>query len=429
MTRLNDLLPASFKGIAFFVRSEALTEGGRRIVLHDYPNSTERYVEDLGQLPAKFSITAFVTGADYLTRADQLERALQEPGKGRLSMPNFGARSVFAMAYRKDASQIAVGEIRFDLSFAAGRAMSGPIRAPSTVETVYSKGDTAREKIADALENKWINPTQSENVITAQYDLEQVSASINSLTTQVNNIASIVSVQSYINNNSQTIVRNATTLKDAVSNLYQTVSVGLSGGAGLSALILLTRFGSELSLSLSDISSASTVNTSAAQSTGVPLWSETTASRVIRNSNRMALMNTARLNALIAAYEQAADSTFDNDSQLDEARKSIEAEHQRLMNDDTANVEFIQSQPDVRFAVEDLRLTALDVLDGKEQTTFTLTEINENVPISAFILSYKLYAESFETSEEVTQRAWLIRGLNPDQPSDKMSGDLMVLQS
>lgn len=430
MTRLNDLLPASFDRIDFYVRSEVLTEGGRRIVLHDYPNSDERFVEDLGQLPPKFTVTAFVSGQDYLSRADQLERALQQAGKKVLVLPNFGRIKVFALPYRKDASQISVGEIRFELSFAAGRSISGPVAAASTVETVYSNGDTNRLKIADALKNKWIVPTQSDNVLTAIYDLKQIVASIVTLSTQLTNIADIESTSNYINLNAPTIVRSSETLSDVLINqLWQTVSIGLSGGAGIQQLIDLTHFGSELSLSLADIRSASVVATPVSESTQVPLWSETTGGRVIRNSNRMRLVNATRLSALSIAYEQAADASYENDSQLEEIRLSIENEHERLLYDDTENADFIQSQPDVRFSTEALRLAALQVLDQKEQATFSLTNITENAPVSAFVLSYNLYAESFQNSADVTDRAMSLRNLNQGQASDKLINNITVLQS
>lgn len=430
MTRLNDLLQASFKGVTFFIRSENMTEGGRRIVLHDYPNSSERYIEDLGQLPEKFSLSAFVSGPNFLNNSDRLERALQEKGKGDLYLPNFGKKTVFALPYRKDATQISVGEISFELSFAIGKVISGPIRAANTTETVYSKGDTLRSIIGRVLNSKWTVPTQTDNAQTAIYDLKQVVSAIDLLKTRLTNIADIESLSNYINLNAPTIVRSKDDMQRVLmTQLWQTVSIGLTGGSGLAALIELTNFGSELSLSLADIRSASTVATPAAESTQVPLWSETTGGRIIRNSNRLAIVNASRLSALAGAYEQAADTTYDNDQQLDETRKAIENEHKRLMNDDTQNVTFIQSDPEVRFAMEDLRLAALEVLDQKEQSIFTLTTIRKNAPVSSFVLSYNLYAENFETSDQVTDRAVSLRNLNPSQPSDKLNNDLTVLQS
>lgn len=430
MSRLRGLLPATFKGIGFYVRSEVLTEGGRRIVLHDYPNSSERFVEDLGELPPKFTITAFVTGPDFLNRADQLERALKEEGAGRLSMPTLGAVTVFALPYRKDATQADVGEVRFELSFAAGRPISGPRRAPNTVETVYSLGDKARKASGDALEKKWTEPKETSNVITAIYDLEQCAKSTDLLLTSLKNVADVNAINKFVGFNAPSIVRSGVYIKRVfVDKLWQTLSVGLSGGAGLASLIGLTSFGALLSLSLSDIQSASVSSTSNSTSTDVPLWPQTTAARTIRNNNRLSLINTHRINALIVAYEQAADKTYQTDQELDEIRSNLEDQHQRLMRVDTENRDLPQSDSAVRDAIEVLRLASLSVLDQKDQSAYSLTTLTLNVAKSAFVLSYDLYAESLTNSGQIVDRAIVIRGLNPEMPADRLAGDVMVLQS
>lgn len=430
MSRLTGLLPASFKGIPFLVRTEVVTEAGRRVILHDYPDSNERYVEDLGKLPPKFSVTAFVSGADFLTRADQLERALQEKGAGDLALPNFGKLRVFAMPYRKDASQVAVGEVRFELSFAAGKAVSGPVRAPVTVETVYSRGDAARAALGDALEEKWDEPLITENVLTAIYDLEQCARSTDALLSSLNNIASVDTINDFIGFNAPSIVRSAAYIKSVfVDKLWQTLSLGLSGGSGFASLIGLTKFGSQLSLLLSDIRSADVSASSSTASTDIPLWPATTASRVTRNNNRLDMINTHRCAALISAYEQAADKTYQTDLELDEYRLALENEHERLMRDDTENRDLVQSLPAVRQAIEAVRLATLSVLDDKEQSVFSLTTIALNAPLGVFTLSYGLYAEDFETSEALVERAAVVRSLNPELPADKLTGDVTVLQS
>lgn len=430
MSRLIQLLPASWKGIPFLIRSEMLTEGGRRIVLHDYPNSSERFVEDLGQLPPKFSITAFVTGEDFIDRADQLERALNEPGKGRLSMPTFGVRSLFALPYTKDASQKDVGEIRFELKFVAGRTVSGPSRAPNTPQSVYATGDTAREKIAEALEDLWIEPDTTANVLTAQFDLEQFTDAINQITAVANNIAEITRIVDFIAINSPSIVRSASTLATTfMSELWQTVSVGLSGGAGLSILQDLTKFGSQLSLSLSDIRNATVLTTPSSDSDDIPLWAETTALRLERNQNRLSLINSGRVSALVSAYEQAADTTYNTDQEIEETRLTLENEHQRLMRVDTADKTLVQSQSGVRRAMEDIRLAALSVLDQKEQSAYSLKSITVGSPIGAFILAYDLYAEELTTVEDLNTKGLEVRSLNPGQAADKLIDNITVLQA
>ncbi|MEM7674700.1 MAG: DNA circularization N-terminal domain-containing protein, partial [Myxococcota bacterium] len=124
------LSAASFKGVQFFVRSEEQTDNGRRIVLHEYPNSDTRFVEDLGLVPTKFSVDAFVFGENYQDAQRELESVLNEEGPGQLILPTFGGFEAYALPYTVSAGQTEVGEVKFKLSFALGRPRAGPARGP-----------------------------------------------------------------------------------------------------------------------------------------------------------------------------------------------------------------------------------------------------------------------------------------------------------
>lgn len=437
--RARKLLPASVDGVTFEVRNEVLTEGGRRIVLHEYPNSSERFVEDLGELPPKFTMTAFVHGPDFIDRASLLEKVLTKKGKVRLSMPTFGVKSLFTLPYRKDASQKSVGEIRFELGFAAGRATSAPARSPVTIESVYKAGDDSRKAIEDVLGKVWKVPTDTPNVITAQFDLGQFTiAAVSAVIASVDNTTTLQKQAQSILNNSQSFVRSGPTLAQEFmvgegQGLWQTISVGLKDGKGLSAALALTLFGAALALSLSDIKRATVEDDPAMTAdqgeTSIPLWPETTGGRVERNKNRLNLINAGRVSALVNAYEQAAANKYQTDTEVEETRALLETEHERLMRVDTDDRDLVQSDQAVRSAVEKVRLASLSVLDDKEQSAYTLTTVEAAAPISSFILSYQLYAEHQKTSEDVTNSGLTIRGLNPSLVSDKLKNNITVLQT
>lgn len=86
---LDDLFEASFKGATFLFRRGS-KEFGRKTITHEYVGTTDRYVEDLSGLDDIFSITAIITGPDYLDKRNSFESALKSKGPGILIHPFYG---------------------------------------------------------------------------------------------------------------------------------------------------------------------------------------------------------------------------------------------------------------------------------------------------------------------------------------------------
>jgi prophage DNA circulation protein len=85
----DDLLPASWRGVPFLLRSSR-AQLGRRAEVHEFPAGEEHYAEDLGRAARRYEIEGFVVGEDYVSRRQELERAFETPGSGRLSHPLYG---------------------------------------------------------------------------------------------------------------------------------------------------------------------------------------------------------------------------------------------------------------------------------------------------------------------------------------------------
>ena len=113
---------------------------------------------------------------------------------------------------------------------------------------------------------------------------------------------------------------------------------------------------------------------------------------------------------------------------IEEIRQKLESANQRLMRVDTVNEAIPQSQPEVRRAMEDLRLASLRVLDQKEQSAHILTTINNRVSSGSFQQAYNLYAEDYNTISELTDGASELRNLNPLLPADRLTGTITVFQ-
>lgn len=118
--------PASYKGAAFGV-SAGEKEAGRRSVLHEFPQRDLPFCEDMGSVPQKFTLNAFVLGNDYMGKRDALEKVLQDPQPGTLVHPWYGEITVAQFAPYKVSHSAQDGGIAiFTLSFVQAEAPSSP---------------------------------------------------------------------------------------------------------------------------------------------------------------------------------------------------------------------------------------------------------------------------------------------------------------
>lgn len=438
--RTSQLVQASFKGVEFSVRSESLTEGGRKTILHEYTNSSERFVEDQGQIPPKFSVTAFVHGENFKANAKRLESALNEKGSGKLILPNFGSVNVYSLPYSKSASQTSVGEIEFELEFAVGRPSAGPSIGLIEIQQVYDFGDIARQKIQEAFGSKFIIPSSVEDSAVAAFDM---IAAMNGIVENYKDILPTENLETVLSKVTEMTAILPQLVRDPVSlaedfiggtpvdtGLWQEISIGLTGGDGLTNLILSTFFGGGSALELSDVNGDSIDhNPVDSGSSTIPLWQETTAQRISRNDNRLNTVNAQRLSAMVASYEVAADTNYSTQDEITDVRITLEDIHDRIMRDDTIDRDVIQSDDNVRSAVENIRLAALDILEQKEQEAFGLDTLDIRAPSSSFVQSYNLYAEEFTNDAQLSDRSILLRKLNPDLPAIALDNGITIFRT
>lgn len=99
MANVNTYRQASFRGVPFFVESRE-EEGGRRVVIHEFPQRDEIYAEDMGKKARQIPVEAFVLGEDWLSRRDALLDACEEPGPGTLVLPRRASVRVVCTGFR-----------------------------------------------------------------------------------------------------------------------------------------------------------------------------------------------------------------------------------------------------------------------------------------------------------------------------------------
>lgn len=106
----------SYKGVDFHFQESSIT-GGRKTISHEYPDSNERYVEDLGLLQKSFSISAFVDTNISFADRDALIKVLEEAGIGTLIHPLYGEQDVVVISYTLNDNINSLGFTKFDISF------------------------------------------------------------------------------------------------------------------------------------------------------------------------------------------------------------------------------------------------------------------------------------------------------------------------
>jgi prophage DNA circulation protein len=74
-----------------FVLDAGQTKVGRRVAVHEYPYRDTAWSEDLGLLPRRFAIEAYLTGDDVYQQRDAMLDACEQPGPGTLVHPTLGS--------------------------------------------------------------------------------------------------------------------------------------------------------------------------------------------------------------------------------------------------------------------------------------------------------------------------------------------------
>jgi prophage DNA circulation protein len=121
------LQPGSWRGCGF-VLDAGETRAGRRIAIHEYPYRDDAWAEDLGKLPRRFSVQAYITGDDVYQQRDAMLRAVEQSGPGTLIHPTLGSVQCvlleFACADRRERGRY----IELQFTF----ILAGDVQYPST---------------------------------------------------------------------------------------------------------------------------------------------------------------------------------------------------------------------------------------------------------------------------------------------------------
>lgn len=332
MSVLQQLLPASFKGVSFYAINSVM-ESGRKQVTHEFPNSDRRFVEDLGRFQNVYKISALVTGSglDYTANKNALVEVLEEGGIGLLVHPYYGTISVVAKQFSVQENITRVGEAIFDLTF----EKSDPALVPIGNSINFSNLDILSDNLLSLLATNIgfgfsLFNNYPNNFLDAVSLISLIAGAFNintRLFTQNRGFINIFSqlLNSYTSSANQ-LVTNPSELGNQTMNLFKETDNVVT--APEDKLTVYTKF-----YDFNDTQSR------------VP---PTTFERIQRQNNRDILNDSIQAGALVQSYRAATQIEFTNVRELDQVQDTLETQYQKLANKDSLS-------DDVKLGLQDLR--------------------------------------------------------------------------
>jgi prophage DNA circulation protein len=145
------LQPGSWRGVPF-VMDTTPTKAGRRIAVHEYPYRDTVWPEDLGKLPRRYQVSAFLVGDDCYQQKRKMIAACEQAGAGTLVHPILGSLQCvlidFSTADRRDRGRYV--EVEFEFIDAAANTLA-PAASAATGNLVQSQAANLNSVSATAL--------------------------------------------------------------------------------------------------------------------------------------------------------------------------------------------------------------------------------------------------------------------------------------
>lgn len=108
---------ASFRGARFFVDSEELGNGGRRVAVHEFAKSDDHATEDMGRNTRHFKFDAYIVGDAADADAQAFIELCSTEGDGLLVLPVLGRYTVKCTGCTASSEKGRLGLVKLGLEF------------------------------------------------------------------------------------------------------------------------------------------------------------------------------------------------------------------------------------------------------------------------------------------------------------------------
>jgi prophage DNA circulation protein len=178
------LRKASFRGVPFEVQAHT-TEGGRRVVVHEFPQQDTPYVEDMGKQGRKFALECWVIGDDFSDQRNAILKALEATGPGKLVHPWLGEMQVQVTGFSLSEEPTKGRKVEFRVSFSETGLQVSPSTTVSSTTSALAACDNLNAAAVDNFANDF-------DVVGPSYILSSVMSAVSDFSDAISTAAGLV---------------------------------------------------------------------------------------------------------------------------------------------------------------------------------------------------------------------------------------------
>lgn len=373
MAWLDNYRQAQFRN-AYFVVPSVSNTGGRRGVVHEFPNQDKPYVQDMGRKARQHNVEAYIVDEDYMSARDALIQALEKRGKGKLVHPYLGTLDVICLTYSFEERSTEMGMVRFSIQFVEAGTLKFPTSVIDTTSAVAESKITALQSIMDWLVNSYSIKDVPHSV--AQNALNTIDESLTVIEGAKKTVAAIADFKRDLEN----------TVGRGIALAYDAVELGQN-------VMELMTYGTNVN----DDFPADSDNAGSQFNEMRAMWDYEPPEVLIDPEEDPAAVYSMffRLNALVNAMGLLSIMEFDS---LDEAvalRDEVFAKMEPIL------LQLIDD--DLYLSVYNLQTAVIQDIDERESTLARLGSYFLNVSLPALAVSHTLYG-NIEQEDDIIKR-------------------------
>ena len=380
MTVLSSFYRASYaiggKTVRFYARNAEMPELGRKTVVHEYPNSDNRYVEDLGKNAGKYVLDIEIqetTASAYKRSRNALMKALETQGIGVLTHPTLGKKKVVPEPASMSEDFITEnGVVAFRITFLESTLNIFPTSTQGNqgfLANLYDRTFGNNESVLGQALDYYNQGIELFN--QGRDSLQEATDTINDVVSTINGVADEVAAFSAdiksFSASIITLMQTPANLARRFTTIYNSIAT-ITDDFNIMTNIVLQIFGS---------SNRTKITGSSALITQL-------------NTNKIALANYTDVACLTIAYLATTNITFTSQSDIDTMLARLNKAFDTL-DPDSVN-------DDVYYSLQDMRTQNRLLLQNARATLPYYVSLRTNL-IPTAVLAYNLYGDSTRSDE------------------------------